>query len=167
VTAVTNVVLSTSFFMALKLRMGSVDPWNCPQSPFRPQSDKSCATGIVPVSLITNHSLRTEWAEIARGHVPEMLTDYEPSVGALLIMLKQIIGNEASDPARVAQVILRLAAHDNPPAHLLLGSDALHYFGQADAARAAAAEQWRPVSLSTDVTASDPIPLLPVEEVRR
>jgi hypothetical protein len=110
--------------------------------------------------------MRTEWVEIARGHVPELLTDYEPSVGALLNLFKQIIGNEASDPARVAQVILRLAVHDNPPAHLLLGSDALHYFGQADAARAAAAEQWRTVSLSTDVAVSDPVPLLPVAEVR-
>ena len=121
----------------------------------------------VKVISVEPGGMRTEWAEIARGHVPELLTDYEPSVGALLNLLKQIMGNEASDPARVAQVILRLATHDNPPAHLLLGSDALHYFGQADSARAAAAEQWRTVSLSTDVTASDPIPLLPVEEVRR
>jgi NAD(P)-dependent dehydrogenase (short-subunit alcohol dehydrogenase family) len=102
--------------------------------------------------------MRTEWAEIARGQMPELLTDYEPSVGVLQNLFKQIAGNEASDPRRVAQVILHLAAHENPPAHLLLGSDALHYFGQVDAARAAAAEQWREVSLSTDATARGPIP---------
>jgi NAD(P)-dependent dehydrogenase (short-subunit alcohol dehydrogenase family) len=124
------------------------------------------AFGVKVVSVEPG-GMRTDWAEIARGHVPKLMTDYEPSVGALLDLLKQIIGNEASDPARVAQVILRLAAHDNPPAHLLLGSDALHYFGQADAARALAAEEWRTVSQSTDVTASDPIPALPVAEVSR
>jgi NAD(P)-dependent dehydrogenase (short-subunit alcohol dehydrogenase family) len=124
------------------------------------------AFGVKVVSVEPG-GMRTEWAEIARGQVPDLLTDYEPSVGAILELLKQIGGNEASDPARVAQVILRLAAHDNPPAHLLLGSDALHYFGQADAARAAAADRWLTVSSSTDVTASDPIPALPVAEVSR
>jgi NAD(P)-dependent dehydrogenase (short-subunit alcohol dehydrogenase family) len=112
----------------------------------------------VKVISVEPGGMRTDWAEIARGQMPELLTDYEPSVGAIQTLFKQIAGNEASDPGRVAQVILHLAAHENPPAHLLLGSDALHYFGQVDAARAAAAEQWRAVSLSTDVTARGPIP---------
>ena len=112
----------------------------------------------VKVVSVEPGGMRTEWAEIARGQMPELLTDYEPSVGVLQNQFKQIAGNEASDPGRVAQVILHLAAHENPPAHLLLGSDALHYFGQVDAARAAAAEQWREVSLSTDFTARGPIP---------
>jgi NAD(P)-dependent dehydrogenase (short-subunit alcohol dehydrogenase family) len=112
----------------------------------------------VKVVSVEPGGMRTEWAEIARGQMPELLTDYEPSVGVLQNLFKQIAGNEASDPRRVAQVILHLAAHENPPAHLLLGSDALHYFGQVDAARAAAAEQWREVSLSTDATARGPIP---------
>jgi NAD(P)-dependent dehydrogenase (short-subunit alcohol dehydrogenase family) len=128
---------------------------------------QECRAFGVKVVSVEPGGMRTEWAEIARSQVPDLLTDYEPSVGAILELLKQIGGNEASDPARVAQVILRLAAHDNPPAHLLLGSDALHYFGQADAARAAAADRWRTVSLSTDITASDPIPALPVAEVSR
>jgi NAD(P)-dependent dehydrogenase (short-subunit alcohol dehydrogenase family) len=114
----------------------------------------------VKVISVEPGGMRTQWVEIAQGQMPELLTDYEPSVGAFQNLLQQINGNEASDPDRVAQVILRLAAHDHPPAHLLLGSDALHYFGQADAARAAAAEQWRAVSLSTDVTAGGPIPEL-------
>jgi NAD(P)-dependent dehydrogenase (short-subunit alcohol dehydrogenase family) len=114
----------------------------------------------VKVISVEPGGMRTQWVEIAQGQMPELLTDYEPSVGAIQNLLKQLTGNEASDPDRVAQVILRLAAHENPPAHLLLGSDALHYFGQADAARAAAAEQWRAVSLSTDVTAGGPIPAL-------
>jgi NAD(P)-dependent dehydrogenase (short-subunit alcohol dehydrogenase family) len=114
----------------------------------------------VKVISVEPGGMRTQWVEIAQGQMPELLTDYEPSVGAVQNLLKQITGNEASDPDRVAQVILRLAAHENPPAHLLLGSDALHYFGQADAARAAAAERWRAVSLSTDVTAGGPIPEL-------
>jgi len=50
----------------------------------------------------------------------------------------------------VAQVVLRLAASDSLPAHLLIGSDAVQYAGAAEAARKAEAERWRDVSVSTD-----------------
>jgi NAD(P)-dependent dehydrogenase (short-subunit alcohol dehydrogenase family) len=118
------------------------------------------ALGIKVVSIEPG-GIRTGWGEIARGHMPELLPDYKPTVGAVNEVIAGRIGNETGDPEKIAQVILRLAAHDNPPAHLLLGSDALDRFGQADAARNAAAEQWRNVSLSTDVTARDPIPTFP------
>ena len=49
-----------------------------------------------------------------------------------------------------AQAILRLAASDRLPAHLLLGSDAVKYAAEAEAARAAEAERWREISVSTD-----------------
>jgi NAD(P)-dependent dehydrogenase (short-subunit alcohol dehydrogenase family) len=54
------------------------------------------------------------------------------------------------DPVKVAQVVLRLAASDRLPAHLLLGSDAVQFAGQAEATGAADAERWRGVSLSRD-----------------
>lgn len=121
----------------------------------------------IKVVAIEPGGIRTGWGEIARGHVPELLSDYKPTVGALLEMFAGHIGNEAGDPEKIAQVILRLAAHDSPPAHLLLGSDALQYFARADAARNAAAELWRDVSLSTDFKASGPIPAFPSTEVSR
>jgi len=121
----------------------------------------------VKVVSVEPGGMRTDWGEIARGHVPDLLSDYEPSVGALQDLLKRYVGNEVGDPQKVAQVVLRLAAHDSPPAHLLLGSDALHYFGLADAARSAAAERWRTVSLSSDFTAEGPIPAFPDTEAAR
>jgi hypothetical protein len=75
-------------------------------------------------------------------------------------MLKSHWGRENSDPVKVAQVILRLAASDSLPAHLLLGSDAVQYAGQAEAARAADAERWREVSVSTDVDGPGDMPAL-------
>ena len=71
-----------------------------------------------------------------------------------------LLGKENSDPAKVAQVILRLAASDRLPAHLLLGSDAVQYAGQAEAARADDEKQWREVSVSTDFDASTSLPNL-------
>jgi hypothetical protein len=67
-------------------------------------------------------------------------------------------GNEISDPAKVAQLLLRLADSEHLPAHLLLGSDAVQYAGQAEATRAQEAERWREVSVSTDVEAKGPLP---------
>jgi NAD(P)-dependent dehydrogenase (short-subunit alcohol dehydrogenase family) len=121
----------------------------------------------VKVVSVEPGGMRTGWAEIALGHVPDLLPDYEPSVGALVELLGGLIGNEAGDPDKVAQVSIRLAAHESPPAHLLLGSDALHYFGRADESRNADAKRWRQISLSTDVTAEGPIPAFPPAEVSR
>jgi hypothetical protein len=81
-------------------------------------------------------------------------------VGAIIKALASLWGKENSDPAKVAQVILRLAASDRLPAHLLLGSDAVQYAGQAEAARAHDEEQWREVSVSTDFDASTSLPNL-------
>jgi hypothetical protein len=74
--------------------------------------------------------------------------------------LKPVWGQETSDPAKVAQVILRLAASDRLPAHLLPGSDAGQFAGQAEATRAAEAARWRELSVSTDVNAPGSLPPL-------
>lgn len=119
----------------------------------------------IKVIALEPGGMRTDWADVAGSKMPELLEDYQPSVGKLAEMLAAYVGKAAGDPAKVAQVVLGIAAHDNPPAHLLLGSDALHYFGGAEAVRNSAAEAWRAVSLSTDVDASDPMPAFPVSEV--
>ena len=54
------------------------------------------------------------------------------------------------DPAKVAQVILQVAAMDDPPARLLLGSEAYAYATAAARAQLASDEQWRDLSRSTD-----------------
>jgi NAD(P)-dependent dehydrogenase (short-subunit alcohol dehydrogenase family) len=114
----------------------------------------------VRVCALEPGGMRTNWGTRANQDMPELLPDYEPSVGATAKALKPLWGHETSDPARVAQVILRLAASDRLPTHLLLGSDAVQYAGQAEAARAADADRWRKISVSTDASASGPIPAL-------
>jgi NAD(P)-dependent dehydrogenase (short-subunit alcohol dehydrogenase family) len=108
----------------------------------------------VKVCALDPGGMRTNWGTRAHQDLPELLPDYEPSVGAVVKALKPLWGHENSDPAKVAQVILRLAASDRLPAHLLLGSDAIKYAGEAEAARAADADRWREVSVSTDANAA-------------
>ena len=102
--------------------------------------------------------MRTNWGVRANKETPVLLPEYEPSVGAVVKALASYWGNEISDPAKVAQLILRLADSNKLPAHLLIGSDAVEFAGQAEATRADEAKRWREVSVSTDFNASGPLP---------
>src|ERR1700687_393026 len=114
----------------------------------------------VKVCALEPGGMRTNWGARANENIPDLLPDYEPSVGAITKALKSHWGQETSDPATVAQVILRLAASDHLPTHLLLGSDAVQYAAQAEASRGADTERWREISISTDVNARGALPAL-------
>jgi NAD(P)-dependent dehydrogenase (short-subunit alcohol dehydrogenase family) len=114
----------------------------------------------VTVCAIEPGGMRTNWGARANKDTPSLLADYEPSVGVVAKALKSLWGQETSDPVKVAQVILRLAASDRLPAHLLLGSNAVQYAAEAEVARAADAGRWRDVAVSTDVNAPGSLPAL-------
>ena len=114
----------------------------------------------VKVCALEPGGMRTNWGARAHQDIPELLPDYEPSVGAVVKALASLWGKENSDPVKVAQLIVRLAASDQLPAHLLVGSDAVKFAGQAEATRAAEAERWREFSISTDFDASRQLPAL-------
>jgi NAD(P)-dependent dehydrogenase (short-subunit alcohol dehydrogenase family) len=122
---------------------------------------KELAPFGVHVIALEPGGMKTDWAHEAGRVTPDLLPDYMPSVGAIVDMLRQHIGHEASDPAKVAQVVLKLAYHDALPAHLLLGTDALHFCSEAEKVRAADAEVWRAVSEATDFAAASPLPPFP------
>ena len=114
----------------------------------------------VKVCALEPGGMRTNWGTRAHQDIPELIPDYEPSVGAVIKALTSLWGKENSDPAKVAQLVVRLAASDQLPAHLLVGSDAVQFAGQAEATRAAEAERWREFSISTDFNASGQLPAL-------
>lgn len=115
----------------------------------------------VQVTTLEPGGMRTNWAVRARGHDEPVMADYQPSVGALQELLRNIAGQENSDPDRVAQVVLKIADHAQPPLRLLLGSDALQYLTPVEEARAAAAERWKAVTAFTDLSSTAPVPELP------
>jgi NAD(P)-dependent dehydrogenase (short-subunit alcohol dehydrogenase family) len=112
----------------------------------------------VKVCALEPGGMRTNWGVRANRDIPDLLPDYEPSVGSVAKALQSHWGQEMSDPAKVAQVVIHLAESDRLPAHLLLGSDAVQYAGQAQAARAADAARWRETSVSTDINAESSLP---------
>jgi hypothetical protein len=77
------------------------------------------------------------------------------------IFSSDIVGRRPPDPTwqhALPQVVLRLVASDSLPPHLLIGSDAVRFAGEAEKTREAEAAQWRQMSLSTDVDSSTALP---------
>lgn len=105
----------------------------------------------VKVTLIEPGGFRTDFAgsstTLSKGR-PE----YDSTVGAAARFQQAYNGTQPGDPAKAAAVILQVAAMDEPPLRLLLGSDAVRTVEQADLARLEADRKWRHLSVSTDFT---------------
>jgi NAD(P)-dependent dehydrogenase (short-subunit alcohol dehydrogenase family) len=112
-------------------------------------------TALEPGGMLTN------WASRAASDMPPIDADYEASVGRVTLMLEKHRTTPAGDPKKVAAVVVRLASHESPPRHLLLGSDAVQVAGRAAEAREVSGKLWRTVSLATDFAATGPIPAFP------
>jgi len=62
----------------------------------------------------------------------------------------QLNRNQPGDPAKLAAVIVQLAASANPPLHLPVGSDAVKNFRDKMAQMTREVEEWEAVSMATD-----------------
>jgi NAD(P)-dependent dehydrogenase (short-subunit alcohol dehydrogenase family) len=115
----------------------------------------------IHVTTLEPGGMRTNWAVRARGDDTPIMAAYQQNVGEMRSLLRNIAGNENSDPERVAQVVLKVAEHAQPPLRLLLGSDALQYLAPVEASRAETAERWKAISASVDANATTAVPSLP------
>jgi NAD(P)-dependent dehydrogenase (short-subunit alcohol dehydrogenase family) len=103
----------------------------------------------VKVCTLEPGGIRTNWARRAGANAPQLLPDYEVSVGSVLTMLRGIEDHTENDPRKIARVIMELANSEDVPLRLILGTDAEERVQQAEAVRATEAEKWRPLTVST------------------
>lgn len=103
----------------------------------------------IKVTIVEPGAFRTDWSGSSMRR-PPVGADYEPTVGQMNRMREATAAGWPGDPARAAQVIADIAARDDPPLRLLLGSDALAAAERSSASRAAEAQAWADVSRSTD-----------------
>jgi NAD(P)-dependent dehydrogenase (short-subunit alcohol dehydrogenase family) len=102
----------------------------------------------IAVTVLEPGGMQTDWAGSSM-EVPPISAPYESTVGAMAaIHNAETIA--LGDPAKVAQVVLEVAAMDEPPLRLILGSEAYAYATAAARARAESDERWRELSVSTD-----------------
>ena len=71
------------------------------------------------------------------------IKDYDKTtVGQMRSSPEQLHGNQAGDPAKLAKVVVELAAVDNPPHHLPVGLDSLSTYRTSAAATSREIEDW-------------------------
>src|SRR5271169_5008574 len=114
----------------------------------------------VKVCTLEPGGIRTNWARRAGQNAPDLLPDYEASVGSMLKMLRSLEGRSEGDPRRIAEVIVQLANSDDVPLRLILGVDADKRVHQAEAARASEAGKWRQLTMSTVFEDAESVPEL-------
>ena len=68
--------------------------------------------------------LSNTWARRAGRDAPDLLPEYEASVGSILKFLRGLGGSSEGDPRKIADVIVQLANIDEVPLRLILGVDA-------------------------------------------
>lgn len=114
----------------------------------------------IRVTVLEPGGMRTDWAGSSM-HVAPVSPAYEPTVGAAARM-HGAGATGASDPAKVAELVLEVVAMDEPPLRLLVGPDAYRYATAAGRALLAEDERLRTLSESTaadDATAEHLDPL--------
>jgi NAD(P)-dependent dehydrogenase (short-subunit alcohol dehydrogenase family) len=102
----------------------------------------------IRVTVLEPGGMQTDWAG-ASMRVPPVSDPYRQTVGASAAMHNSD-AVALGDPAKVAQVVLQVAAMDDPPLRLILGSEAYAYATAAARAQAASDERWRELTTSTD-----------------
>ncbi len=102
------------------------------------------------VTAVAPGSFRTDWAGRSMNRVERSIPDYDAFFGPVRARRQGYDGKQAGDPKKAAKVILDLVNSDNPPAHLLLGKDAVRLAREKLAQLQAEIDAWADVSQSTD-----------------
>ncbi|MDB5818800.1 MAG: Short-chain dehydrogenase/reductase [Rhizobacter sp.] len=102
------------------------------------------------VTIVEPGGFRTDFAG-ASSVLTAGRSAYDGTVGQAARFQAEYDGRQPGDPAKAAQLVLQVAALDEPPLRLLLGSDAVRIVEASDRARSDADERWRHLSVSTDI----------------
>lgn len=102
------------------------------------------------VTAVAPGSFRTDWAGRSMIRTPRSIPDYDALFNPIREARLQKSGKQLGDPAKAARAMLEVIASDSPPAHLLLGSDALDLVREKLSGLAAEIARWEAVTRSTD-----------------
>src|SRR5277367_1503665 len=104
----------------------------------------------IHVTAVAPGSFRTDWAGRSMVRSGRTIVDYDSVFDPIRKAREEKSGHQAGDPIKAAEVLLKLLATENPPVHLLLGSDALKLVrAKLDAMRASLASH-EELTRSTD-----------------
>ncbi|NIF71291.1 oxidoreductase [Burkholderia sp. Ap-962] len=107
------------------------------------------ALGIA-VTAVAPGSFRTDWAGRSMARTPRSIADYDAIFDPIRQAREEKSGKQLGDPVKAARAMLVAIDAEQPPAHLLLGSDALGLVRGKLSAMEEEIGAWEGVTVSTD-----------------
>ena len=109
----------------------------------------------IRVMLVEPSGFRTDWAGRSAHESKITITDYAATAGAARQGVRAVSGNQAGDPVRAMEAVVKAVASGAPPHRLLLGNAA--YDGAMDKLAELTSEfaAWEAVSRSADFPAAE------------
>ncbi|MEW2526306.1 oxidoreductase [Streptomyces sp. NPDC047071] len=111
---------------------------------------KEVAQFGIHVTAIEPGSFRTDWAGRSMTRAARTIADYDELFAPLRAARQRASGNQLGNPAKAGEAVVHIASVERPPAHLLLGSDALRLVTAARTAVDEDIRAWESLSRTTD-----------------
>jgi NAD(P)-dependent dehydrogenase (short-subunit alcohol dehydrogenase family) len=107
----------------------------------------------ISVTVVEPGAFRTDFAGRSLTQSSTVIDDYAETAGKRRKEHDTAHGTQPGDPAKAAQAIIAAVESDEPPAFLLLGSDALNIYRRLAEARLDTINNWEHLTTSTDIDA--------------
>jgi NAD(P)-dependent dehydrogenase (short-subunit alcohol dehydrogenase family) len=111
---------------------------------------KELAPFGIAVTAVAPGSFRTDWAGRSMTRTPRSIADYDAIFDPIRRAREEKSGRQPGDPAKAARAMLAIIDAEHPPAHLLLGSDALRLVREKWTALEHEIRAWEALTVSTD-----------------
>jgi NAD(P)-dependent dehydrogenase (short-subunit alcohol dehydrogenase family) len=108
----------------------------------------------IHVTAVGPGGFRTDWAGRSLIRKERSIADYDAVFDPVRKRRQDMSGKQTGDPKKAAQAMLTLIEAENPPMHLLLGSDALRLVREKLDFLKSEFDAWEKLTLSTDVDAA-------------
>jgi NAD(P)-dependent dehydrogenase (short-subunit alcohol dehydrogenase family) len=112
--------------------------------------DKEVRPLGIAVTAVAPGSFRTDWAGRSMQRTPRSIADYDALFDPVRQARVEKNGRQRGDPAKAARAMLAVIDAEDPPTHLLLGSDALELVRARLTATENALRTWEHLTVSTD-----------------
>jgi len=104
----------------------------------------------IAVTAVAPGSFRTDWAGRSMTRTSRSIPDYDAIFDPIRKAREEKSGKQLGDPQKAARAMLAAISADDPPAHLLLGSDALGLVRDKLSKLEDEIRAWESVTVSTD-----------------
>lgn len=102
------------------------------------------------VTAVEPGMFRTEWAGRSMVRSERSIPDYDSVFEPIREARKVRSGHQPGDPAKAGEAIVKLISLLDPPAHLLLGPDAIEYVQKEIDTLQSEFAEWETLTRSTD-----------------